>query len=514
MRDINASSWLKVMRTELEACESFGTWKLVQPPPNTHRLGCRWVFTVKRDALRRFRKTKARLCVQGFTQKKGVDYDETFSPTGRLRVLRYLLAEASSDPAIQAAQWDCTNAFLHAAVDRDIYVAQPPGFDDGTGRLCKLLKCLYGTKQAPRLFFQLVRKTLLDFGAVQAKADECLFLLRRDGEWCKLLVHVDDFCVTYKGTGLYTELLAHMQSVFKLTPGPLEHFLGIVVERSADGVFSLHQQGYIESLLDRLGLSRLPGVTTPMLGGTAAKLLPLTGPLTQSEAVFMRSVPYREAVGALFYLARATRWDISYAAQQVARFMANPAPHHWRAVIRIYRYLSHTRALKLELRSSPGATIHGFSDSDWAGCPATRRSQTGWLVFYGTALVAWHSRRQTTVAQSSCEAELVACNSLANEVAWWRTFLLDNGAPVPLAPTVLQCDNTSAVSLADHSGAFERTKHFDVKYLRLREYQQFNEVIVEWVPAIRQLADALTKNLYPNHFVPLVHKLMSGVHDH
>ena len=95
-----------------------------------------------------------------------------------------------------------------------------------------------------------------------------------------------------------------------------------------------------------------------------------------------------------------------------------------------------------------------------------------------------------------------------------RTFLLDNGAPVPLAPTVLQCDNTSAVSLADHSGAFERTKHFDLKYLRIREYQEANEVIVEWVPAIRQLADALTKNLYLNRFVPLVHKLMSGVHEH
>ena len=509
MTDINSDSWWAAMRRELDACASFGTWKLVSPPPSSRTLGCRWVFTVKRDALNRFKKCKARLCVQGFTQRQGLDYDETFSPTGRLRVLRYLLAEASADSSVQTAQWDCTNAFLHADIDHDVYVKQPPGFEDSTGRLCKLIKCLYGTKQAPRLFFKMVRKTLLDFGAVQAKADECLFIVRRGKMWCKLLVHVDDFCVTYNDSSLYADLLAHMKATFLLTPAPLEHFLGIVIERDDDGVFAIHQQGYIESLLGRLGLTDMAGADTPMRGGTDAKLLPLSGPLTQEEAYFMRSCPYRQAVGALFYLARASRWDIAYAAQQVARFMANPAPHHWWAVLRIYRYLSRTRALKLRLRSSPGAVVRGFGDSDWAGCPETRRSQTGWMVFCGDALVAWHSRRQTTIAQSSTEAEFVACASLANEVAWWRVLQCDVGVGDP-APTVLKCDNHSAVTLAHHNGSFERTKHFDIKYLRLREYEEAKAVHVEWVPAAKQLADVLTKNLYPKVFSPLVVSIMQG----
>jgi hypothetical protein len=144
--------------------------------------------------------------VQGFSQRKGIVFDKTYSPTCRLQVLRAMLSEASGDRTIFTAQWD-------------MYINQAPGFKDGSQRVCELLKCLYGTKQAPLLFYHTVRDSLLAFGAVQSKCDECLFIVRWGNAWVKLLVHVDDFAITYKDAAdgkllLYADLLRHMEGIF------------------------------------------------------------------------------------------------------------------------------------------------------------------------------------------------------------------------------------------------------------------------------------------------------------
>ena len=444
--------------------------------------------------------------VQGYSQQKGVDYDKTFSPTGRLRVLRFMLCEAAADSRIKTAQWDCSNAFLHAEPDHDMYMRQPPGFQDGSSRLCLLLKCLYGTKQAPRQFFRLVRKTLLDFGATQSAVDECFFLVRRGESWVKLLVHVDDFAVSYLGDDLYAELLAHMQDTFKLTPQELHHFLGMAIDSEEGGAYTIHQGAYIDTLLERLGLGSAPPASTPMLAGSSGKLTSQKGPVAPDVQDFMSTVPYREAVGALFYLARCSRWDISHAAQQVARFMANPNPQHWAAVQRIYRYLKGTRDVKLRFCPGQSPTLQGFSDADWAGCPDTHKSHTGWLLFWGGALLAWQSRRQGGVAQSSAEAEMVAGCALGNEIFWWRRFLTEIGYSFS-GPTSIYIDNTGTVALAEHAGNFEKTKHFSVRATALREYQNNGVVSVKWIATAKQLADIMTKGLPPAKFLPIFHQV-------
>ena len=123
-------------------------------------------------------------------------------------------------------------------------------------------------------------------------------------------------------------------------------------------------------------------------------------------------------------------------------------------------------------------SITGLSDSDWAGCAETRRSHTGWVVLAGGAPVAWFSKRQESVSQSTAEAELVAVNSLANEVVWWRILAIDFGHPVD-GPVLLRCDNTAACSLAEHAGSFSSTKHIELRYLRVRERMKDGEVLVQ-----------------------------------
>jgi transposase InsO family protein len=527
-RDRNCESWKVAMRAELSNFDKMKVWELVDRPQGRNVMSCKWVFDVKYDPEGAFEKYKARLTCRGFTQVKGQDYEETWAPTCRLRVLRSLLALASTNRAFKTAQWDVTAAFLQSDADCEMYMEQPPGFNEGgadRGKVYKLLKSVYGTKQASRLFFQLVRKTLLELGAVQAKADECLFILKSKVGEVYVLTHVDDFGVFYTDPALYARIFARMREVFIggfKDLGPLHKFLGIIIERRPEGGFRVHQAPKIKALLERLGLGDVAYEKSPAKAGTKHKLHPLLEPLSEEDALFMAAVPYKEAVGALFYICRASRWDISHACSQVARFMANPGPKHWDAVRRIYGYLRRTADVGLviaadsllldytnadETQSPRAMRLEGWADADWAGTPSTRKSHTGWLVRCGGSLVSWLSKGQGCISQSTMEAELVAVTALSNEVLWWRILWEDLDIPLR-QPVPLWSDSSSAVSLADHAGKFDATKHIELKHLVIREHQQYNLVKVGWVAGRDQLADVLTKALHPADFIAAVTAVM------
>ena len=511
MRDVNAEQWHEAMRAELASMEDFKVSELVPRPPGKNVMSCKWIFDIKRDAQGNVLRFKARLTARGFTQREGMDFGATWAPTCRLRVFRALIAEAASDPEMRTAAWDCTCAFLHALPDYEMFMEQPPGFEQGQG-VWKLLKAIYGTKQASRLFHKMVRDALLQLGARQSKADECLFLIDEGRHKMRILVHVDDFAVTYNNRALYDRIFAAMQTKFKITDyggGEITKFVGICVERTEDGHYRLHQRQYIEDLLVRLNLQDLKFASSPERAGTAAKLRPRTS-LTADEQKFMDSVPYNAAVGALFYIARCTRFDISHASGQVARFMEKPAPEHWEAVLRIYRYLARTKDVALRMTGegmSCDMTLEGMSDASWADCPETRRSHSGWLVRLGGCLVAWYSKRQDVIAQSSTESEYVSAASAANELVWWRRLLQELGLPVD-GPITLWVDNASAVQLADHEGKFDAGKHIELRFHVLRDYHKRGIITVRWRPSRRQWADVLTKNCSAKHFLPMVSTIL------
>jgi hypothetical protein len=403
---------------------------------------------------------------------------------------------------------------------------QPPGTakPGQEAYVCRLIKAIYGTRQASRLFGQLVESTLMSFAdsasgivVTKSKSDDCLFLLSRGEERMRILTHIDDLCVTHNSRSLYAHIFGRMKAVFRITDydqAPITFYCGIGVHRAPDGSYELSQQGYIREILERFGMTGCKPAASPERTGPGAKLRPLDRPLTPEEAAFMKQVPYRECVGAIWYVARATRFDIFRATQEVARFVANPGPAHWAALERLLRYLSATAAKPLVYRSAswtdpklqaPGldARLVGHSDSDWAGDLDTSRSRTGWIVHLGGCLVAWRAVVQDTVAQSSCEAEYVAAAALANELQWWRTLCIDLGHPMQGASPI-RCDSEAAVSLAKHSGRFEATKHIRMRYHVLRMYQTEGSVLATWCPSYHQLADVLTKNVAVHTFVRIV----------
>ena len=512
------SCWQEAMDAEMDSMREFGVWKLVPAPVGANLMSCKWVFALKRNKLGEIERFKARLTARGFTQREGVDFDETWAPTARGRSFRMMMAEASADARVQTRQWDVTCAFLHAAADTEMYMRQPPRYeipgDAGERLVCKLLKAIYGCKQASRLFHVEVREKLLDLGAVQAKADECLFIFKEGSDWMRVLCHVDDFAVTFTSQSLYDRVFSGMVDRFKLTDyegEPLSKFLGICMERDDAGRIRLHQGPYIDELLDRLGMAEAQPARSPERPGSKNRLRPTE--MTAAERDFMATVPYKEAVGALFYLARCTRFDIAHATSQVAAFMADPAPVHWDAVCRIYRYLKSTRELALNMASS-GMEVQlvdqfmdGFCDADWAGCPYTRKSCTGWLVRVGGSVVSWYSKRQSSISQSSTEAEYVAAAALANEVVWWRRLCTDLGYDAD-GPVTLWCDNRATSLLADHEGKFDAVKHIQLRYHVLRDYQKRGIVKVKWCAAARQWADVLTKNCDVAQFRRVTEELM------
>jgi hypothetical protein len=524
--DINRQGWLDAIAKELESMEEFGVWELVPPPPGVKPLGNKWVFKIKLDKFGLVERLKARLTLQGFRMKAGRDYGETWAPTGRLRTFRALMAEVSGDSSFYTAQWDCTCAFLHAFLDRPVYMKQAPGTAKPGQEhyVCRLVKAIYGTKQASHLFHQLVQQTVLSFNdpatgvvVTRAASDDCLYLISRGKEKMRVLTQVDDFCVTHNSPPLYNLIFNRMKTNFRITDydrAPITFFCGIGVHRAPDSSVEISQEGYIRELLARFNMTGCKPADSPERTGAHAKLRALRRELTTAEATFMQSVPYREAVGALWYIARATRFDIFRATQELAHHVANPAPEHWTAVERLFQYLQKTAARPLVFRPQSfadrklyapnlDARVVGHSDSDWAGCQDTSKSRTGWVVHFGGCLVAWRAVVQSTIAQSSCEAEYVAASALANELVWWRTLCADLGHPMQGASPI-RCDSEAAIGLAKHSGRFEATKHIRLKYHVLRLYQAEGIAQTTWCPTYHQFADVLTKNVPVHTFVRIV----------
>ena len=506
LESVNCPAWLRSMDDEMAAMRDFGVWVLEPLPPGAREISTKWVFRVKRNADGSVAKLKSRLTARGFTMREGIDFDETWAPTARMRCFRLMMAEASGDATIRTAGWDLTSAFLHATMDKTVYMKQPKGFIDPLHPLhsCRLLKAIYGTPQASRLFYLTIKAALTKIGFNPSVADECLFIRRQGTSFMKVLIHVDDFAITYNDRALYDEVFATMQSQFKMTDfggGNLERFLGIEIEHDTDSAIRLHQEPYLAELFSRLHVEGT--ARSPEAAGSKRRLRPADLPLSDSDARLMADFDYKGAVAALFYVARATRPDIAHAVSQVARFMDRPGPCHREAVLRIYRYLQRTRNVALRMSASDMAlSVHdceAFSDADWAGCTETSKSTTGWIIRIGGSTVAWYTKRQGSVAQSSCEAEYVAAAAAANEIVWWRRLLSDFGHG-GTGPTKLYCDNKAATVLARHSGRFDATKHIGLRLHVLRRYQENKVVDVTWLPATDMIADIMTKNTEPQLF--------------
>jgi hypothetical protein len=215
---------------------------------------------------------------------------------------------------------------------------------------------------------------------------------------------------------------------------------------------------------------------------------------------------YQSVVGSLMYAMLGTRPDISFAVTKLSQFNSNPTPEHLKAAKHVLRYLASSRNFKLRFGSIDDNEIIGYSDSDYAGDASDRRSTTGYTFFFAGGAIGWASKKQTTVALSSTEAEYMAVSEASRHATWLRTFIRELGF-APDAPTTIYVDNAGSVALAQNPVYHKRTKHIDIRHHYIRECIESNIVQLVQIPTAENIADVLTKNLARDRHALLAGKL-------
>ncbi|CAM8902581.1 unnamed protein product [Rhodiola kirilowii] len=475
------------METEIQALQSNNTWQVMQLPSGKNAISSKWIFRVKRHSNGTIERYKARLVARGFSQEEGLDYNETFAPVVKMTTVRTVIALASSKnwPLFQL---DVDNAFLHGALDEEVYMSFPPGFfkqEKHMGMVCKLNKSLHGLKQAPRQWFSRFSDALLTYGFQQSSQDHSLFTYNHNGDFLILLVYVDDVVITGTSTALIDSVKAFIHSEFKIKDlGHLKYFLGIEVARSSSGIF-INQRKYILDLLSEVGLLACKPSTTPM--DTKQKLA-----LSTAEKL-TDPTEYRRIVGKLVYL-HVTRPDIAFPIHVLSQFLANPTTEHLQAATRVLRFLKNAPAQGLFYPTGAPLLLEAFCDADWASCPISRRSTSGFCIKLGPCVISWRTKKQSTVSRSSAESEYRAMAQTCYELVWIVALLRDLHIHVP-QPIVLHCDNNATNHIARNPVFHERTKHNELDCHLVRQHFSSDFINPQYIDSLSQPADLFTKAL-------------------
>lgn len=487
----DAALWKRAMCEEYDALMANDTWTLTELPNGRKPIKCKWVFKTKHDANGNVDRHKARLVVKGFSQREGVDYDETYSPVVRHSSLRYLFA-LSAKYGLSIEQMDATTAFLQGDLTEEIYMEQPPCFQksDQPKRVCRLNKALYGLKQSSRVWNAKLDAALRRFGMTPSKYDPCLYYCIKGNRMIFVAIYVDDVIIFSNDNMLTNEIKMKLNNTFRMKDlGPASSCLGIRITRE-NGAVALDQEAYIESVLSRFNMQHAKAVSTPM--NSSLKLTKEMAPQTADEVSKMKEIPYQEAVGSIMYLAQCTRPDVLFAVSQLSRFNVNPGPKHWEAVKHLLRYLRGTSKLKLRYTKHSSSDLNGFSDANWASDLDDRKSTSGYIFMLQGGAVSWCCKRQPTVALSTCEAEYMALSAAVQEAMWWHGLMKQLGLNQVIE---IYCDNQSTICIAKNGGYTPRTKHIDIRHHFIRDALDLNTVRLNYVSTDQQIADGLTKSL-------------------
>jgi hypothetical protein len=489
----DSTKWDKAIHEEYNMHLENGTWELVKLPPGRKAIGSGWVFKVKHNADGSIERYKARIVAKGYSQRPGLDYVEVFAPTSRAAAIRLIIAIAAIED-LHLHSVDISHAFINGKLDEEIYMEQPQGFVQ-PGYVCKLLRSLYGLKQASRVWNKELHAALSEMGFTRLQSDHGIYVYKRDDVRIIVPVHVDDLTFASKSQQAIDTCIKELSQHFELRDlGPTKLLLGIEVIRDRPKhSISLSQRQYIIDMLDRFNMSDSHPVSTPMDPGL--RLDKSQGASSPDDMAYMESVPYLSAVGALMYLAVTTRPDIAYAVGVLARFSANPGVVHWKAVKHLFRYVKGTVDLKLTYSPDQSDEFFtSFTDADHGGCKDSGRSTGGYLVKVGTGAVSWRSKLQPTVALSTTEAEYIAAVEAGKEIIWMRNILKELGYNFS-SPSSLRMDNQSGINVAKNPEHHGRMKHLDLRHHWLRDTVESGLIKPLYIPTAEMPADVLTKAL-------------------
>ncbi|CAI7881655.1 unnamed protein product [Closterium sp. NIES-53] len=438
-----SSQWQAAMDIEMASWKSTRTYVDEVPPPGANIVSGMWIFRVKRPpgSPPVF---KARYVARGFSQRQGVDYFQTFSPTPKMTTLRVLLHVAAQRD-YELHSLDFSTAFLQGSLHEEIWLRRPPGFTVSfpPGAQWSLRRPVYGLRQAPREWHDTLRTTLAALGFAPSTADPSLFL-RTDTPLPPfyILVYVDDLVFATADTAGLAHVKSELQKRHTCTDlGELRSYLGLQMTRDrAQRTITLTQSHMVQQVLQRFDFTYSSPQATPLSTRHSLSALP-------SDESVEPSGPYPELVGCLMYLMTCTRPDLAYPLSILARYVApgRHRPEHMAAAKRVLRYLC---------------------NASWVDDLATKRSSQGYTFSLGSGSVLWRSTRSSSVLSSSCEAEIYV-GAMAAQLLRWLTYLLtDLGEPPRSLP---QCGHLRLAYVASQAN----TADIFTKALQPCDHQRF-----------------------------------------
>jgi hypothetical protein len=333
--------WIQAMSKEIQSLRNNKTWRLVDKPSGKNIVGSRWVFKRKLDSRGNVIEYKARLVAQGYSQKYGADYFEVFAPVVRSSTFRMLLAVAG-DKGMIVRQFDVKSAFLNGILDEEIYMQQPPGFEEDRTKVCRLIKSIYGLKQAARVWNEAVSAVLLKLNFRKSEHDKCLYIMKKKEFEMYLIIHVDDMLIACTSLEPIQEVENKINKHLEVKDlGNVKTFLSIEVIRDSGGNFHVHQSSYIDKIIAAGGQENSKISKTPMDEGYYK---------IKCEEYLPNNEFYRQLIGMLLYVCTNTRPDIAASVCILSQKVEKPTTLDMNQVIRIIRYLKGTKDYKIKWR--------------------------------------------------------------------------------------------------------------------------------------------------------------------
>ena len=261
----DSAFWFSAMQTEMSCLETNHTWTLASLPPDHVAIKVRWVYKVKLNIDGSIERRRARLVVKGFTQRPGIDFNETYAPVLKYYSLSAILAIAAVDD-IDLFQFDVASAYLQSPLVEELYFEQPAGFCV-VGRerdVYRLHKCLYGLRQASRAWNDTFNTFLSAFRLVASESDPCVYLYQSGTDFLIVALWVDDGLLTCNNSELLAKILSYLKTKFVITPKTADRFVGLHITRDrVNRKLYLSQPSFIASLLSTFGMMDCNPVTTP-----------------------------------------------------------------------------------------------------------------------------------------------------------------------------------------------------------------------------------------------------------
>ncbi|GKA68390.1 ribonuclease H-like domain-containing protein [Tanacetum coccineum] len=428
--------WTEAMQEELLQFKLQEVWTLVELLNEKRAIGTKWVFRNKKDERGIVIKNKARLVAQRYTQEEGIDYDEFFAPVAIIEAMLFLAYASFKDFVVY--QMDVKSDFPYRKIEEEVYVCQPPGFEDPNfpDRVYKVEKALYGLHQAPRAWYK----------------------------------------------SLCTEFEKMMHKEFQISSmGELTFFLGLQVKQKEDRIF-ISQDKYVTEILKKFGFSDVKTASTPM--ETQKPLLKDVDGEDVDEHL------YRSMIRSLMYLT-SSRPDIMFAVCACTRFQVNPKVSHLHAVKRIFRYLKGQPKLGLWYSKDSPFDLVAFTDSDYVGASLDRKSITGGYQFLGCRLISWQCKKQTVVANSTTEAKYIVASNCYGQALWIQNQMLDYG--YNFMHIKIYIDNKSTICIVKNPAFYSKTKHIKIRHHFIRDSNEKKLIQIIKIHTDQNVADLLTK---------------------